>query len=322
METGCDSSPRPRQPRSILVSCEVPWDENDRLLENVFREELRSFLKLGFRHLYIFGTAGEGYAVDTSHFRQIAQVFYEETRSESVSPQVGVIALSTAAVRERLDIAFDLGFREFQISLPCWGALNDRELIRFFKDVCLSYPDAQFLHYNLQRTKRLLTAADYRRIIDQIPNLVATKNTSSDLSHTTALMREVPELQHFFGEASFPTGCLYGECSLLSSFAPLFPAWTQELFDHACAGRIEALFQLQKKYLSAVYDVIGPMLRQPLMDGAYDKALVRLGGIAMPLRLLSPYEGVSEEVFLECQTRLMNGPATIHHQHMADDHIR
>ena len=71
-------------------------------------------------------------------------------------------------------------------------------------------------------------------------------------------MRTVPELQHFFGEASFPTGCLYGECSLLSSFRSLFPAKTRELFDHACRGRMEALFQSQKEYLSAVYDVIGP----------------------------------------------------------------
>lgn len=292
--------------RSILVSCEIPWDERDCLLEDVFRNEVRWFLARGFRHVYIFGTAGEGYAVDTSRFRQIAQVFHEETRGEGVFAQVGVIGLSTLAIRERIDVAFELGFREFQISLPCWAALNDRELMRFFKDVCSAYPEARFLHYNLLRTKRLLTAADYRRIIDEVPNLVATKNTSPDVSHTAALMREVPELQHFFGEASFPTGCLYGECSLLSSFAPLFPTKTLELFEHAYAGRTEALFRSQKEYLSAVYEVIGPMLREPLIDGAYDKALVRLGGFPMPLRLLSPYEAVREDVFLECQ-RILRG---------------
>lgn len=297
-------SPKPRYPRGILVSCEIPWDEDERLLEDVFRQEIRAFLAHGFRHIYIFGTAGEGYAVNHARFRQIAQIFHEETRGETVLPQVGVIGLSTLAVRERIDTAYELGFRTFQISLPCWGALNDRELLRFFKDVCLAYPDAGFLHYNLARTKRVLTAADYRIIADEVPNLAATKNTSPDVTHTAALMRNVPELQHFFGEASFPTGCLYGECSLLSSFAPLFPAKTFELFDHASGGRIDMLFQTQKQYLSAVYDVIGPMLRDPLIDGAYDKALVRLGGLAMPLRLLSPYDPVSENLFLECKNIL------------------
>lgn len=292
---------KPRYPKGILVSCELPWDENDHLIEGVFRKQVRRFLALGFRHVYIFGTAGEGYAVDSSRFRQAAQIFREETCGKGILPQVGVIGLSTPAIRERIDAAYDLGFRQFQISLPCWGALNDRELMRFFKDVCLAYPEAGFLHYNLLRTKRLLTARDYRKIVDEIPNLVATKNTSPDVSHTAALMRGVPELQHFFGEASFPTGCLYGECSLLSSFAPLFPARTIELFDHACAGRMEALFQAHTKYMSAIHEVIEPMVREPLIDGAYDKTLLRLGGFPMPLRLLSPYVAVPEETYLECQ---------------------
>jgi hypothetical protein len=59
---------------------------------------------------------------------------------------------------------------------------------------------------------------------------------------------------------------------------------------------------LQKDYLAVVHDVIAPMLRTPLIDGAYDKALVRLGGLeSMPLRLLSPYESVSEEVYQQCK---------------------
>src|SRR5690349_2568961 len=124
-------SSRPRYSRGVLVSCEIPWDEHDRLLEDVFREEIRHFLGLGFHHIYIFGTAGEGYAVDSSRFRQITRIFYEETRAEGVQPQVGIIGLSTLTIRERLDLAYDFGFRVFQISLPCWGALNDRELLRF-----------------------------------------------------------------------------------------------------------------------------------------------------------------------------------------------
>ncbi len=292
---------QPRCTRAVLVSCEMPWDEHEQLAEDVFRQEVRHFLQLGFKHLYIFGTAGEGYAVDTKRFSQIAQVFFEETRAESVHPQVGVIGLSTAAVRERIEIASSIGFDEFQISLPSWGALNDREVLQFFRGVCLPYPKARFLHYNLLRTKRLLTGTDYRHIVSEIPNLVATKNTSPDLNHTAALMREAPELQHFFGEATFPTGCLYGQCSLLSSFAPLFPERTHQLFRLGCDGNFSELFPFQKDYLSDVYDVISPMLRESRIDGAYDKALLRLSGFPMPLRLLSPYEGISEKAYLECQ---------------------
>lgn len=308
---------QPRTERAILVSCQIPWDENECLAEDLFRKEVRHFIALGFKHLYIFGTAGEGYAVDTRRFSEIARIFFEETRSNAVHAQVGTIGLSTAAVRERIDIASDIGFDYFQISLPSWGALNDPEVLQFFRDVCLSYPNTRFLHYNLPRTKRLLTAADYRRLVSEIPNLVATKNTSPDVNHAAALMRQAPELQHFFGEATFPTGCLYGECSLLSSFAPLFPERTLELFRLGCEKSFAELFPFQRDYLADVYDVISPILRDPLMDGAYDKALLRLSGFPMPLRLLSPYASVSEEAFLESQRAFDRKSASIRKQPLA-----
>ena len=149
-----------RYHQAILISCEIPWDENERLLEDVFRREVRMILGQRFTDVYVFGTAGEGYAVDTPRFERIAAIFHEETRGAGVHASVGVIGLSTANIVERLAIAHSRGFRHFQISLPSWGALNDREMTRFFTDVCGRFPDSTFLHYNLMRAKRLLTAAD------------------------------------------------------------------------------------------------------------------------------------------------------------------
>ncbi len=290
-----------RYPQAILISCEIPWDEHENFLEDDFRLQVRHALTAGFRHVYTFGTAGEGYAVDLPRFARIAEVFREETRVESVHAQIGVIALSVAQVRERLRIAYDIGFREFQISLPSWGVLNDTEMLRFFVDVCSTFPDAKFLHYNLMRTKRLLNGADYRRIADEVPNLVATKNTGTTVQGTMELLGNAGDLQHFLGEAMFPTGCLHGECSLLSSFGPLFPKRTHQLFEYGCTKQWDQLFPYQAEYLTGVEEVIAPLRRQALIDGAYDKMLVRLAGVPMPLRLLSPYQSFSEETFLECK---------------------
>src|SRR6266508_5799961 len=151
----------PRYPQSILVSCEIPWDERQNLIEDVFRKEVRMALANDFQHVYIFGTAGEGYAVDTARFRQIVEIFREETRGDDIHPQVGVIGLSTANIVERIAFAHAAGFRVFQISLPSRGALNDVELLTFFKDVCSMFPDSQFLYYNLPCTKRVITGIDY-----------------------------------------------------------------------------------------------------------------------------------------------------------------
>lgn len=290
-----------RYPQSVLVSCEIPWDEQENLLEAVFRREIQHTLQ-HFNHLYIFGTAGEGYAVTTAQFQRIVRIFYEETRGPAVQPMVGVIGLSTANIVERIGFAYETGFRVFQISLPAWGALNNTELLTFFKDVCGAFPQAKFLHYNLPRTKRVLEGPEYRRLIDAIPNLVATKNTGGGLDRAASLMTHAAELQHFFGEANFPHGCLYGECSLLSSFGPMSPHKAWALFEAGRAGNLPAMFTLQKEFHELLVGVLGPLLAEGRIDGAYDKLLVRLGGLEeMPLRLLSPYQGFSEEQYQACK---------------------
>ena len=215
---------------------------------------------------------------------------------------IGVIGLSTANIVERIAYAHKIGFRTFQISMPSSGALNDREVMTFFADVCGTFPDAQFLHYNLPRTKRVLNGPDYRRLIDAVPNLVATKNTGGGLDRAADLMSHAAELQHFFGEANFPHGCMYGECSLLSSFGPMSPYKTWALFEAGRNGRLAELFTLQKEFHDMVIGVLGPVLAEERIDGAYDKMLVRLGGLEqMPLRLLSPYQCFREEQYQACK---------------------
>ena len=291
-----------RYPQSILVSCEIPWDEDEQLLEDVFRKEVRRTLSEGFNDLYIFGTAGEGYAIDTARFGQIVKVFYQETRGERVRPMVGIIGLSTANIVERTAIAHDIGFRVFQTALPSWGALNDSEVMTFFRDLCGAFADSQFLHYNLPRAKRVLGGADYQRLIEAVPNLVATKTTAGGIEAASDLMRHASELQHFFGERNFPHGCMYGECSLLASFAPMAPHKTRELFEAGRSRHVEKLFTLQHGFLDMSTDLFGSLRGENRIDGAFDKMIVRLGGLEdMPIRLLSPYQGFSEEQYQVCE---------------------
>ena len=293
-----------RYPQSILVSCEIPWDEAGDLLEGIFRRSVQDTL-CHYNHLYIFGTAGEGYAVNQAQFRRIVDIFYEETRADDVHPMVGLIGMSTTIVLEKLQYAIDCGFRAFQISLPSWGALTDAEVMTFFRDVCHAFPLAKFLHYNLPRTGRILEARNYRPIVDAIPNLVATKNTAGGHKRAAELVSQVGELQHFLGEGNFLQGCLYGECSLLATFGSLSPEKVKAYFAAAQARDFQRMLTLQQGFHDLLADLFGILAGERKIDGAYDKLWVRLGGFEeMPLRLLSPYKGFSEEQYQACKRHL------------------
>jgi dihydrodipicolinate synthase/N-acetylneuraminate lyase len=295
---------RTRYPQAILVSCEIPWDDRGRLIEAVLREEIRTVLRAGFRHLYTFGTAGEGYAVTLAQFQEIVRVFHDATRQKGVFPMIGVIAMSTPQVIERVGFAYNLGIRAFQICLPPWGALGNDEYLTFFKDVCGSFPGAKFIHYNLPRTKRLLLGPDYRKLADAVPNLAGTKNCRTDLTDIYSIATHSPELQHFYGEHGFANACLLGECSLLASFAALFPTKTKKYLQYGVTGQYDKLFRLQADYFRAMDAFLAPTGGEARIDGAYDKMIVRAAGVDMPLRLLSPYQGFSEKVFRACVANL------------------
>ena len=288
-----------RYPSAILVSCEVPWSEKEELLEDLFRKEVRSTLS-NFNNLYIFGTAGEGYAVTVSRFEEIVRIFREETDLDGVYPMVGVIAMSTPQAVERVGLAFDMGFRVFQIAMPPWGELNDSEYMTFFKDVCGNFSEAKFVHYNLPRARRVLLGPEYRRLEEAVPNLVGTKNCRTDITEVTSIATHTSELQHFWGEHAFAHGCLYDECSLLSTWGALFPTKTKEFFHYGVTGRIEELFRMQAEFMKVIDAFDGPTAGYERIDGAWDKMIVRASGIEMPLRLLSPYQGFDDKVFQTC----------------------
>lgn len=294
----------PRYPQTILATCVIPWNAQEQLMEEVFRREVRYLHKQGFDHLYIFGTAGEGYAVDTPRFREVVTVFREETQAADIETQVGIMGMSTATVIERLRIAYDIGFRTFQISLPAWRGLNDTELLTYFQDVCGTFPDCSFLHYNLLTAYRTLNTADYVRLADAVPNLVATKNTGFDAGGLIDLIPQTPALQHFLGEMNFAHGSLVGECSLLPSISLAQPEKLKALFAAGQQRDTARLFSLQHELRLFTRTVLGPLLAQRRIDGAYDKLLLRLSGFeGMPLRLLSPYQGFSEAEYDACQQR-------------------
>lgn len=143
-----------RYPPVILGTCVVPWRPDWTLDEEMLVQEIRLLREHLTPHLYLFGTAGEGYAVTDRQFDEIVRVFCREMSGPDDHPMVGVIDLSLCTVIERIERCCALGVRAFQISLPSWGRLTDGELAVFFREVCDRFPSCRFLHYNLARSGR------------------------------------------------------------------------------------------------------------------------------------------------------------------------
>jgi len=289
-----------RYPRNNLAACMLPWKEDFQLDVPKFEQHIQAALDDGYTCLYLMGTAGEGYAVGEQRFRQVVEVFAAKTVRDGIDPQIGVIGVSMEQTIERIRLAYDRGIRMFQVSLPSWGALDESETLLFFKTVCGEFPDSRFLHYNLPRARRIIRGAEYHRIAEEVPNLVATKNSSTDYARTADLLLKAPELQHFLLEGNYAMGCTLGECSLLCSYDAMFPQTTWKFFKAGVNKELAELFRITQFFHEVGARLFAHCQRE-MIDGSYDKTFLWLRDPSFSNRLLPPYLGFSEEESRQCR---------------------
>jgi dihydrodipicolinate synthase/N-acetylneuraminate lyase len=292
-----------QSPAAILATAVVPWTDRFEFDEPVFRRQVHTIANKLTKHIYVFGTAGEGYAVTEKQFDQIARAFWESAAECQAVPMLGVISLSLPTIIDRIRRGHAMGFRIFQLSLPSWGALNDQELDAFFAETCGRFPDCQFHHYNLLRTKRLLTSVEYRRLTAAHPNFIGVKASTSDPAVLADLLTVSPRLRFFFTEMGYAIARRTHDAGLLISIASVNYERAKQFVAGDDARRETDVVDLR---------AVGAALKEACagrfhIDGAFDKMLYRVSDPAFPLRLLPPYVHASEEDFARFQAAIPAG---------------
>lgn len=296
-----------RFPRTVLGTVCLPWAEDGSLDEALFRRTTSNLVKRGLPDLYVFGTAGEGYAVTDTMFRRVALIFAETMREAGGSPPiVGLVSLSLATMIERAEFCLANGIATFQLALPNWAVTSSTEMQRVFAELCGRFPEARFIHYNLMRSGRLVRPLEYAELAARHANLVGTKYGGGDPFMISGLMRHAPMLRHFLTEQGYYLGAPLGDCALLASISSSNPERAHAYLAAGASGdapRFATLYRELCGVLHSLLDAAGTNL----VDGAYDKAIHRLSEPDFPLRLLPPYETTSIEVFERYRDALAAG---------------
>ncbi len=283
-----------RYPRVMLTTACVPWTEDFKFAEKIFRKQMQLSVESGIKHTYIFGTAGEGYAMSTAQFKEIVSVFADTMKGPGLHPMVCVISTAMSEIIERVRLAHGLGIREFQIAMPPWGALTDREMLKFFHGVCDTFPDCTFLHYNIGRSGRVLGMKDYVVLAKEIPNLAAAKFTTKDTLVINDIMSTPCPIQFFLSDLGYAYASLIGECAYLAAITATNINVAKRYFEAGIARDAQTLVTIERE-LAAVRKKLIEVTGTGVMDGVYDKVGARIVVPEFPMRLLPPYESIPDE---------------------------
>ncbi len=285
-----------RYPAVIMATALIPWDIDYNFMENLFIKQIEHLCSHNIRNIYLFGTAGEGYAVNNSQFEEITSIFAKLSGVLGFNPMVGLIDLSVSRMNEKLEIAHSLGIREFQFSLPSWGQLNDIEVDNFFDTLLGDHPDCTFLNYNLGRTKRFLEPSELFRQARRHKNLAAVKYTRGLPEDFSEIASSETEIQFFVTEQNFMELSRLTECGLLMSVGNTDLDRANEFVSLCHAGRHSEAQKHLDLFLQ-VRDKLKEAVNFHAIDSAYDKLYTKLAVEEFPLRLLPPYEYASDEAF-------------------------
>jgi dihydrodipicolinate synthase/N-acetylneuraminate lyase len=281
-----------------MGTCCIPWTSDYKFDEPLFRRSVQHAARDGTRHLYVFGTAGEGHSVSEGQFQQITRAFADEMRRLGSPPMVGLISTSLAQVLDRIEWAAGIGVERFQVSLPSWGTCTEPEAFRFFEQVCRRFPQLSFLHYNVRRAGRLLSAAEYGRLADAFPNLVAVKMAGATGADALAVQQAAPTLRLMLTEKTFADACAIGvRAGFLISYASFNWTLAKRYYEDVLAGDLIAVARAREQQDGVIRIMREATAGMAHMDGAFDLMFVKRHLPEFPLRLLPPYAAVTDVAF-------------------------
>lgn len=280
----------------MCAAC-IPWTKDFQFDESPFRHQVKNLIDNDIKSIYIMGTSGEGYALDEKTFIQVVTVFLDEcSKGQRVMPMTGIISTSMREMSNRIAMARDLGCRDFQLALPCWGALSDSEVFTFFKTVCRTFQDCRFINYNNgPRSKTKVTVDQFLRLEKEIPNLAGVKYSSSDIYEIYSIATAETSLAFYLVDNGYTYGAMNGEVGFLNSFASVNFNLSWKYFEAGQKKDFKTLnllsnyfFELNKSFSCVEGD---------LMDSAFDKTIERVADDSFNNTVYPPYECVKETEF-------------------------
>jgi dihydrodipicolinate synthase/N-acetylneuraminate lyase len=276
----------------------MPWTDSDELDEQRYRTEINSYKGTGVHGLYTGGTTGEFYAQDDETFEQVSQITCEESHAIGLPVQIGVTALSTRTVLQRIRVARTMGADGVQVALPFWLQLQDDEAVGFFRAVQEAAGDTPFTYYQTSRAKRKLPPALIGQLARELPGFIGMKETGCSPDELKAILREAPDLAIFGGDNDLWEKMQAGGTGSYSAVVGLNPRVMVDLYETCAAGNWDRGKKLQDGVTRMLNECLIPIaIEAGLEDSAIDRIQRVAGGGDVGLGCQRPYRsGTPQQV--------------------------
>lgn len=289
----------------VWAAITTPFDDKGRFDEGIFRENLRRLHAAGVHGIYTTDSDGEFYAIELAEFKQIIDVFADETQRLGVPTQVGVTWCNTQGVIDRLQHAAARGILGAHVGHPFFMPMTDASLEVFWDDVARAVPETfALIHYNTPRASNYRYGPDYARLLRRVPGLVGTKHAGSNFPEFLTLASEAPELSHFVNETVLTPFSAFGARGVYSWFVNFNPRFMLDWYQEMAEGNWERARWRQRR-LHAFRSAMEILEVGGNFHGIVGKAVSSCSSFLVPAkRTRPPYLPVPEEAVRQFRRRI------------------
>ena len=257
----------------------VVWtDDGLHFDEQTYRANVARCCEAGIPGVYTGGTTGEFYAMEFDEFQAVTRATVEECKKGNTPSMIGVTSTYTLGAQRRAAYAAECGADAIQLALPFWLEVDDREIVRFFKEVASACEGLALSVYATLRAKRDLTVDQHRAIFDATGSYRVVKANAGTSGSTPEGCGQLSEFVNVWvGENSWAELGPHGANGCASALVYTNPRVILRMWELLKAkdwARLATWCDLLKRYGAG----LKPYGERGFIDSAYDHLQMLVAG--------------------------------------------
>ena len=232
----------------IIPPVITPIDENERIDEKRFREQIEFLIQGGCSGVLVFGSNGEFYLIEDDELKNGLRIAVDQAAGR-VPIFFGIGAISTKKCVKLAKMAFENGATAVSVLQPMYIKPDSRELYQHFRTVADAIaPKPMLIYNNPGRAGYGLTADLIVKLNDDCENIVGIKDTSGDMTLVEEIIRRTrhTNFRLLGGKDTllFPTlvcGGYGGVCAM----ANIYPKLVVSIYEKFVAGDLDGAREAQ-----------------------------------------------------------------------------
>ncbi len=270
------------KPEGILPALVTPFTDDGKTVdEERLRALVRHCIELGVHGVVPCGTTGEFVNLTLEEKKRVIKVVIDEVNGR-VPVVAGTGASGTYEALEMTKYAKDAGADAALIVTPFYLKPADRGIYEHYSTIA-SQVDLPIVLYNIPQCTGLPLPWQMVEDLAQIPNIVAVKDSSGQLSFILAVLEKVRDkINVLCGHDEVVVAGLAAGCSgaILASANIIADVWIQ-IYNHVKSGELQKARELQYKVQKIARIITGSGAVGT--KAALNMMKVKVGPVRMPL---------------------------------------